>query len=78
METEREFIAQLGEFLPDLILSDFSLPQFNGMDVLLLAKEHSPLIPFIVVTGSINEETAVDCIKAGAWDLCNQGAFSPS
>jgi len=68
VETEPEFIAQLGEFLPDLILSDYSLPQFTGMDALLLAKEHSPHTPFIVVTGSINEETAVDCMKAGAWD----------
>jgi signal transduction histidine kinase len=38
------------------------------MDALLIAKEHSPYTPFIVVTGSINEETAVDCIMAGAWD----------
>ncbi len=68
VETEPEFIAQLGEFLPDLILSDYSLPQFTGMEALLITKEHSPDTPFIVVTGSINEETAVDCIKAGAWD----------
>ena len=68
VETKSEFTAQLGEFLPDLILSDYSLPQFTGMDALLIAKEHSPHTPFIVVTGSINEETAVDCIMAGAWD----------
>ena len=68
VETKSEFTAQLDEFLPDLILADYSLPQFTGMDALLIAMEHSPYTPFIVVTGSINEETAVDCIKAGAWD----------
>jgi len=68
VETEKDFACQLEEFEPDLILSDYSLPQYNGMEALLLTKEHSPNTPFIVVTGSINEETAVDCIKAGAWD----------
>jgi signal transduction histidine kinase len=68
VDTKEDFICQLEEFDPDLILSDYSLPQFTGMDALLIAKEHSPYTPFIVVTGSINEETAVDCIMAGAWD----------
>jgi PAS domain S-box-containing protein len=62
------FIAALDEFAPDLILSDFSLPSFDGMSALRLAQEHRPSAPFIVVTGSINEETAVDCMKAGAAD----------
>src|SRR6266542_371398 len=53
---------------PDLILSDFSLPQYNGLEALKDLKEQSLIIPFIFVTGTINEETAVDTIKAGAWD----------
>ncbi|HPS79468.1 MAG TPA: response regulator, partial [Thermoanaerobaculaceae bacterium] len=68
VETEGEFIAALADFLPDLILSDYSMPAFTGMAALELALARVPHIPFIVYTGSINEETAVECMKAGAWD----------
>jgi PAS domain S-box-containing protein len=68
VETEEEFKKGLIEFKPDLILSDYKLPQFTGMEALLITKEISPLTPFIIITGSINEETAVKCIKNGAWD----------
>ena len=68
IETEKDFLAALESFRPDIILSDYTLPKFSGMAALKLAKEHVPEIPFILVTGSINEETAVECIKAGAWD----------
>ncbi len=66
--TRRAFVAALRDFAPDVILSDYMLPQFNGMKALSLAKELSPDEPFIIVTGSINEQTAVECIKAGAAD----------
>ncbi len=68
VETEEDFTCQLEEFEPDLILSDYSLPQFTGMEALKLAKRKSLDIPFIIVTGSMNEEVAVECMKAGAWD----------
>ncbi len=68
VETEAEFLAALDEFQPDLILSDYRLPTFDGMAALFLALERAPLVPFIVTTGSLNEETAVECMKAGAWD----------
>jgi len=68
VETRTEFLASLSEFQPDLILSDYHLPEFNGMEALALAGEHAPSTPFIMVTGSLSEETAVDCMKAGAWD----------
>ncbi len=67
--SDREgFIRELDQYNPDIILSDYNLPRFNGLDALHLAKEKKPLIPFIIVTGSLDEETAVDCIKQGAWD----------
>jgi PAS domain S-box-containing protein len=68
VENEEEFKKGLIVFKPDLILSDYKLPQFTGLEALLITKEISPLTPFIIVTGSMNEETAVDCMKAGAWD----------
>ncbi|MFN8671710.1 MAG: PAS domain S-box protein [Candidatus Sericytochromatia bacterium] len=63
-----EFSLALIEFMPDIILSDYNLPQFNGIDALNIAKEKLPLIPFIIVTGTLSEESAADCIKSGAWD----------
>lgn len=66
VETRKEFLKALDEFKPDLILSDYIMPIFDGMTALKLTKEKTPLTPFIVVTGSMNEDTAVDCMKAGA------------
>jgi PAS domain S-box-containing protein len=68
VDNERDYISALKSFNPDLILSDFSLPQFNGLKALELKNELNPTIPFILVTGSINEETAVELMKAGADD----------
>ena len=62
------FLHALEEFGPDLILSDYTLPRFDGMTALSLARERAPSIPFLIVTGSVNEETAVGCMKAGATD----------
>jgi PAS domain S-box-containing protein len=68
VETREAFLAALEKFGPDLILSDYSLPQFDGMSALRLARERAAEVPFIIITGSLNEETAVECIKAGADD----------
>ncbi|HEX7501938.1 MAG TPA: PAS domain S-box protein, partial [Acidobacteriota bacterium] len=58
----------LKNFLPDVILSDFRLPKFDAIQALAICKKNAPLIPFIIVTGSISEETAVECMKQGADD----------
>jgi PAS domain S-box-containing protein len=68
VDTREGFLRELREFAPDLILSDYTLPKFDGMTALKLALELAPHVPFVVVTGSINEETAVGCMKAGAAD----------
>lgn len=68
VETRRAYLAALTTFRPDLIVSDFKLPQFDGLSALELAKAHAPDVPFIMLTGSMNEDTAVECMKAGAWD----------
>jgi PAS domain S-box-containing protein len=67
VETEKGFLEKLqGDF--DIILSDFSMPQFDGMRALRLLKERGAQIPFILVSGTMGEETAVAAIKEGASD----------
>jgi len=68
VETEEDFLRALGEFKPDFIISDYQMPTFDGLTALKLTLEKTPLTPFLLVTGSMNEETAVDCMKAGATD----------
>lgn len=68
VETRETFLAALKEFDPEIILSDYSLPSFNGMQALLLREQLLPDVPFILVTGANNEEIAVECMKAGADD----------
>jgi PAS domain S-box-containing protein len=68
VETREDFLAALETFQPDLILSDYSMPRFDGMAALKLALAHVPETPFLILTGSMNEETAVACMKAGAGD----------
>jgi two-component system, cell cycle sensor histidine kinase and response regulator CckA len=52
----------------DLILSDYSIPGFDGLSALELAQKHAPLTPFIFVSGTIGEERAVEALKRGATD----------
>ena len=68
VDTRADFERELEEFRPDLILSDYTLPRFDGMAALSVARERAPATPFLIVTGSVNEETAVGCMKAGATD----------
>ena len=68
VDNELDLIKQLEEFVPDIIISDYSMPQFDGMRALKISLEKKPNTPFILLTGSVNEETAVECIKAGAVD----------
>jgi len=68
VDNRSAFLQELEGFEPHIILSDYTLPQFDGMTALSLARERAPSIPFLIVTGSVNEETAVGCMKAGATD----------
>jgi PAS domain S-box-containing protein len=52
----------------DLIISDFTLPTFDGLKALGMARERLPDVPFILFSGSIGEEFAIDCLKQGAVD----------
>jgi PAS domain S-box-containing protein len=68
VETEDEFTAEVETFKPDAILADYNLPSFDGMAALAIAKEKCPEVPFIVVTGSLGDERAVETLKQGATD----------
>jgi DNA-binding NtrC family response regulator len=76
VESEDDFCRELKEYNPDVILSDYKLPTFNGMSALKLTKEVAPSTPLIIVTGSINEEIAVECMKAGAADYVLKDSLS--
>lgn len=68
VSTEAEFVKELSECEPDLILSDYSLPQFSGLEALRILRREDKEIPFILVTGSQTEEVAVQCMREGAND----------
>lgn len=68
VETRLDFISELEKYVPDIVISDFQLPSFDGLSALRIVLEYSPITPVIILTGSMNEDTAVDCMKAGASD----------
>jgi PAS domain S-box-containing protein len=68
VQTEEDFKNALNDSDFDIILSDYKLPTFDGMRALALKQQFSPFTPFILVTGSVDEDTAVECMKAGASD----------
>ena len=68
VETRDAFIRALEEFAPDLILADHSLPTFDGITALGIAQERHPDIPFIILSGTLGEELAIETLKRGATD----------
>jgi CheY-like chemotaxis protein len=66
VETGPEFLAALRAGACDIILSDFSMPQFAGLSALALAKRELPDVPFIFVSGTIGEERAIEALRRGA------------
>ncbi len=67
VDSQANYLRELDQ-PPDFILSDYSMPQFTAFDALRLMKERGLDIPFIVVSGCIGEDMAVQCMKAGATD----------
>jgi PAS domain S-box-containing protein len=68
VDTREAFIKELKDFSPDLILSDHSLPQFDGLSALEIVQTQYPEVPFIFVTGAMGEEWAIESLKKGAID----------
>lgn len=68
VDTREQFTDALDSFNPDVILSDHSLPHFNSLEALKICQNKKLDIPFILVTGAVSEEFAVNCLKRGADD----------
>jgi diguanylate cyclase (GGDEF)-like protein/PAS domain S-box-containing protein len=68
VETEADLTRECNAFAPDIILSDFALPQFDGLSALSIVRQTRPDIPFIFVSGTIGEETAIESLRGGATD----------
>src|SRR5688572_2436517 len=68
VETKEAFIQELQGCKPQVILSDHSLPMFDSSQALMIAKKICPEVPFILVTGAVSDEFAVNSLKLGADD----------
>lgn len=73
VETAAEMRAALDRAAWDLVIADYTLPQFGALDALALLKQRQLDLPFIIVSGTIGEETAVSAMKAGAHDYFMKG-----
>lgn len=76
VQTEAEFERQLRSRPPDIVVADYNLPHWNGMEVLDVLRRESPEIPLILVSGSLRDVTAVECIKAGATDYVSKDGLA--
>ena len=68
VDTRQAFVAALKEGRMNLILADYSIPGFDGMTALTLARQHCPDVPFLFVSATIGEELAIDAMHQGATD----------
>jgi DNA-binding NtrC family response regulator len=68
VDSQADFLASLEQGGCDLILADYSLPSFDGLSALKIAREKRPDVPFIFVSGKLGEEVAIEALKIGATD----------
>ena len=68
VQSSPDYEAALKSFKPDIILSDYNLPSFDGVTAFHIKQKISPDIPFIIVSGTIGEDNAVELIKQGVTD----------
>src|ERR1035438_1552003 len=66
--TKNEFLAELRDYAPQLILADYSLPGYDGLSALAAAQELCPETPVIIVSGLLGEEKAIESLQLGATD----------
>ena len=71
------FLGELHRRKFDLILSDVRLKAFNGLEALKLAKERAPEIPFIFLSGTMGEDSAIEALRSGAQDYVRKDGMKP-
>ncbi len=76
IETEEELNRVLDEQAPDIIIADYAMPKFNGLAALSMIRERGLDIPFIMVSGTVGEEFAVEVMRAGAHDYLMKDSLS--
>jgi DNA-binding NarL/FixJ family response regulator len=76
VKDKASYLKALDEFAPNIILSDYSLPSFDGLTALKFAVEKCPNVPFIFVSGALGEETAIDLLRQGATDYVLKNRLS--
>jgi len=75
VDNKAQFIKEAIDFKPDIVLADYSLSMFNGMQAFRMMKEKSIVVPFILVTGVLSEKLALDCLKEGMDDFILKSSF---
>lgn len=73
VESEEEFVRALQEFVPDVVLSDHSLAQFNAISAMQVLRVTRPAVPLIVVSGATDERVTVACLRAGVENFVFKG-----
>src|SRR5512138_224788 len=73
---EDAFVRALRTFSPDVILSDYDLPRYTGTLALAEAKRRCPDAPFILVTGAVTEDRAIEILTSGAKDYVMKGRLN--
>lgn len=69
VQTKKQYTTALDNFKPDIILSNYTSPSFDGLTALKIREEYAPQTPFIFISESIGEENAVELLKCGATDF---------
>ena len=72
VDTQEALIEALGEFKPDIIISDYKLPLFDGLAALEIAQTKCPGVPFIFLTGALEAELAEKALRKGAADYISK------
>ena len=76
VQTADDFTREITAHRPDLVLADYNLPQWSGMEALDILKREQPGVPLILVTGALGEVTAVECLKSGISDYILKGSLT--
>jgi len=75
IDKKNQFLNEVADFSPDIILADYSLSMFNGVQAFRMLKEKNMIVPFILVTGVLSEELALECLKEGIDDFILKSSF---